>query len=81
MSVQLGEHGRNVVKFRILRDGTVPADYLKMEISSDKKDLDQASIRAIQKAAPFKPLPEEFQQPFIEMRFSFYYNCKIPTSH
>jgi TonB family protein len=75
-SVQLGEQGRNVIKFRILRDGTVPTDSLKIEISSQKKDLDQASLRAIQKAAPFKHLPEKFSKPFIELRFSFFYNCK-----
>lgn len=79
-SVQLGEQGRNVVKFHILQDGTVPTDSLKMEISSQKKDLDQVSLRAIQKATPFKHLPEKFSKPFIELRFSFYYNCKPPKS-
>lgn len=79
-SVQLGEQGRNVIKFRILPDGTVPTDSPKIEISSQKKDLDQASLRAIQKAAPFKHLPEKFSKPFIELRFSFFYNCKAAKS-
>jgi TonB family protein len=79
-SVLLGEQGRNVIKFRILQDGSVPADSLKVEISSEKKDLDQVSLRAIQKTAPFKHLPDKFSKPFIELRFTFLYNCKPAKS-
>jgi hypothetical protein len=35
MPVKLGEQGRTVVKFHILQNGTVPADSVKMEISSN----------------------------------------------
>ena len=77
-SVQLGERGSNVVRFRVLRNGTVPPDSVQLEISSNKQDLDRTSSKAIQKAGPFKPLPEKFSKPFIELRFTFYYNCK-PT--
>jgi hypothetical protein len=28
--------------------------------------------------APFSHLPENFSQPFIELRFTFYYNLPIP---
>jgi TonB family protein len=79
-SIMLGEPGRNVLKFRILQDGTVPKDYSVMELSSERKNLDEASMRAILKASPFKHLPEQFSKPFIELRFSFYYNSKPQKS-
>jgi len=77
-SVQLGQQGKNAVQFRVLRDGTVPEDYLKLVYSSEKKDLDEASLQAVRKAAPFSRLPEKYSQPFIELRMTFSYNVAPP---
>src|ERR1700741_3471398 len=41
-SVKSGQQGRNAVQFRVLRDGKVPEDFLKLAYSSGEKDLDEA---------------------------------------
>jgi TonB family protein len=76
MAVWLGQQGRNSVQFRVMRDGKVPENFIKLVYSSDNKNLDDASLNAIRKASPFSPLPKEFSQPFIELRLTFYYNYK-----
>jgi TonB family protein len=73
-SVRLGQRGIDVVQFRVLQDGSVPDDFLKLRQGSGKKDFDEASLAAIRKAGPFNHLPKDFSQPFIELRVSFYYN-------
>jgi TonB family protein len=73
-SVQLGDQGQNSVQFRILKDGTIPDDAVKLVLTSGKKPLDDASLRAIRKAGPFANLPEQYSGRFIELRFNFYYN-------
>ena len=73
-SVALGESGLNVIQFRVLQDGAVPEDFMKLRVGSGKRDLDDASLQAIRKAAPFKHLPEKYSQPFIELRINFNYN-------
>jgi TonB family protein len=76
-SVEIGQQGANTVEFRILKDGNVPTDSMKI-ISSGKSDFDAASLEGIKGAAPFKHLPELFSKPFIVLRFSFYYNLPVP---
>lgn len=76
-SVESGEQGRNTVQFRVLQDGTVPQEFLKLVFSSEKKDLDEASMQAIRKAAPFSHLPEKYSAPFITLRFTFAYNTAL----
>ena len=73
-STEKGQQGINKVEFRVLRDGNVPIDSLKMVLSSEKSDFDSASSQAVREAAPFNHLPEKFSKPFIEIRFTFYYN-------
>lgn len=73
-SVKSGLQGKNTVQFRVLADGTVPEDFLKLTFSSEKKDLDAASLQAIRSAAPFSHLPQKYSGPFIVLRFTFYYN-------
>jgi TonB family protein len=75
-SVQQGQRGIDIVQFRILQDGTVPEDFLKLRQSSGRKDFDRASLGAIRKTAPFNHLPKDFSQPFIELCVSFYYNVE-----
>ena len=73
-AVKSGLQGKNSVQFRVLRDGKVPEDFLKLASSSENKDLDEASLQAVRKAAPFSHLPEKYSQSFIELRMTFYYN-------
>jgi outer membrane biosynthesis protein TonB len=47
---------------------------VKISSSSGKKDLDDAGVNAVRNASPFVPLPDNFPQPFIELRMYFYYN-------
>lgn len=75
-SVAKGQKGINTVEFRVLQDGSVPKEFMKMKLSSGHTDLDEASLKGIREAAPFAKLPEKFSQPYIELRFTFYYNLQ-----
>ncbi len=77
-SVERGDQGIDSVEFRILQDGSVPKEYVKLIMSSHKTALDEASLQSIREAAPFSHLPEKFSQPFITLRFTSYYNLPIP---
>jgi TonB family protein len=77
-SVAKGNKGVNVVEFRILQDGTVPKEFMKMKTASGKADLDEASLAGIREAAPFAKLPLGFTAPYIELRFTFSYNLEPP---
>jgi outer membrane biosynthesis protein TonB len=79
-SVEKGQQGTNTVEFRVLQDGTVPKDSLKMTVWSEKSDFDAASVEGIQEGAPFGHLPEKFSKPFIVLRFTFYYNLPVPKN-
>lgn len=73
-SVRSGERGKNVVQFRILRDGTVPKESCVIADSSKHDDLDEASLAAVRGAAPFGKLPEGFTADYVELRVGFSYN-------
>jgi TonB family protein len=77
-SVILGETGTNCVQFRVLKDGKVPREFVKLVISSGKKELDAASLQSIRKAAPFPELPPKYDPPYVEFRLTFYYNTSPP---
>lgn len=79
-SVEKGQQGTNTVEFRVLQDGTVPKDSIKMTMRSEKSDFDAASVEGIQEAAPLGHLPEKFSKPFILLRFTFYYNLPVPKN-
>ena len=64
----------NTVDFRVLQDGSVPKDSLKIMRSSEKSDFNATSLQAVREAAPFNHLPEKFSESFIEVRFTFFYN-------
>lgn len=78
-SAVLGDQGINVVEFRILQNGSVPQDFVKMVLKSEKSELDTASLRAIREAGTFSHLPEKFSQPFILLRIMFYYDANPQT--
>jgi TonB family protein len=73
-SIEKGQQGKNTIEFRVLRDGNVPKDSLKMVSSSGKSDFDAASLEALREAPPFGHLPEKFSKPSIVVRFTFFYN-------
>jgi TonB family protein len=73
-SARLGEQGRVVLQFRILRDGLVPDGEPGLMGSSGKEPLDRAAISSVKVSSPFPPLPPAFSGPYIELRFMFLYN-------
>jgi TonB family protein len=77
-SAEMGDRGRVILDFKILRDGNVPDPDPEMRSSSQKEPLDRAASGAIRASSPFEPLPPEFSGPYIELRFIFLYN--IPLS-
>jgi len=76
-SVYLGDKGRVVLQFRIMRDGGVPGQEPSLMSSSGKDPLDRAASSAIRASSPFEPLPSQFSGPYIELRFIFLYNLPL----
>jgi TonB family protein len=73
-SARRGGSGKVAIDFRVQQDGKLTVDSVKISSSSGKKDLDDAGVNAVRNASPFVPLPDNFPQPFIELRMYFYYN-------
>jgi len=76
-SARLGDKGRVVLQFRILRNGSVPFPEPALMLSSSKESLDRAALSAIRASNPFEPLPQAFSGPHIELRFIFLYNLRL----
>jgi TonB family protein len=76
-SARLGDRGKVVLQFRIMRNGVVPDAEPAMVGSSSKEPLDRAAISSIRASTPFEPLPPAFSGPFIELRFIFLYNIPL----
>jgi TonB family protein len=64
--------GTVIMEFSILKDGKVAG--LKTAKSSGDIDLDRAPSSAIEKSAPFAPLPAEFAGQYLTLRAKFHYN-------
>lgn len=64
-------HGYTVVLFRIYPDGRMEA--MSVVEKEGHESLHRASENAIKGAAPFRPLPDDFPEPYLEVRFGFYY--------
>ena len=75
-SVRLGDKGVVALQFRIMRDGSVPNDEPATLRSSSKEPLDRAAVSSIRASNPFEPLPKAFSGPYIELRFTYYYNLQ-----
>jgi protein TonB len=60
---------QTVVYFKIQKEGQIVE--LKVEQSSGITALDLAAMRAIRAAAPFPPLPRDYQQPFLVIHLMF----------
>lgn len=76
-SARLGDRGRVVLQFRIMKEGVVPPSEPALLLTSGKEPLDHAAISAIRTSSPFEPLPPAFSGPYIELRFIFLYNLPI----
>jgi TonB C terminal len=79
-SVQLGDQGVVSLQFKIMRDGSVPDGDPRRVFGSGKEPLDRAAVSSIRASNPFPPLPAPFKGPYIELRFTYYYNMPIPTN-
>ena len=80
-SAQLGDQGRVLLQFRIMRDGSVRAEDPNQLLSSGKEPLDRAAISAIRSSNPFQPLPPAFSGPYIDLRIMFLYNLPIEAAN
>jgi len=79
-SVQLGDQGVVSLQFKIMRDGSVPDGDPQRVFGSGKEPLDRAAISSIRASNPFPTLPAQFKGPYIELRFTYYYNIPIPSN-
>jgi TonB family protein len=79
-SARLGDQGRVVLQFRIMRDGSVPDAEPQLMAGSGKLPLDRAAASSIRASSPFEPLPSAFSSPFIELRFIFLYNLPLTSA-
>ncbi len=64
-------HGYTWVKFRIYPDGRL--DAVTVEEAEGHKSLQRASVNAIRGAVPFRELPADFPEKYLEIRFGFFY--------
>lgn len=76
-SARLGDKGRVMLRFKIMRNGSLPSGEPILEMTSGKRPLDRAAEAAITASNPFDPLPRAFTGPYIELRFIFLYNLPI----
>lgn len=72
-SVKKGDIGTVLFQFRVQKDGKLPDGFMKVLSSTGKKEIDDASLKAIHDAAPFDHLPSKFSRPFVELRILFEY--------
>jgi len=80
-SVELGDKGVVSLQFRIMKNGVVPVGEPVTVFGSGKEPLDRAAISSIRTSTPFEPLPPAFSGPFIELRFTYYYNLMPDYAH
>ncbi|HAH06396.1 MAG TPA: hypothetical protein DCM05_07695 [Elusimicrobia bacterium] len=64
-----GLEGECGIVFTVLRDGAVVD--LNIEDSSGDGGFDYAAISAVREAAPFAPLPREFEESFLKVHVKF----------
>ncbi len=79
-SARLGDRGRVILQFRIMKVGDVPVGEPALIGTSGKQPLDAAAISAIRASSPFEPLPPAFSGPYIELRFIFLYNLPLSAA-
>ena len=75
-SVELGEQGIVQLTFRINRDGSVSVGDPQIVRNSGKEPLDRAAYSSVRASNPFEGLPPQFKGPFIELRYTYFYNIQ-----
>jgi len=75
-SVRLGDKGVVSLQFRIMKNGIVPDGEPVRLSTSGKEPLDRAAVSSIRASSPFEPLPPAFSGPYIELRFTYFYNLQ-----
>jgi outer membrane biosynthesis protein TonB len=80
-SVRLGDKGVVSLQFKIMKNGNVPNGDPVRVFGSGKEPLDRAAISSIRTSNPFEPLPPAFSGPYIELRFTYYYNLQPDYAH
>ena len=76
-SARMGDKGIVVIQFKIMHDGSVPNPDPRLMRTSGKEPLDRAAMSAIRASNPFEPLPSQYPEPQIELRFIFLYNLPL----
>jgi periplasmic protein TonB len=80
-SVTLGERGKVVLQFRIMKDGSVPQGYPMLVRTSAKEPLDRAAVSSIRASNPFEPLPPAFSGPYIDLLVTYLYNLPLEAAN
>jgi TonB family protein len=70
-----GVKGRLVIRFFILKDGTVDAE--RIVASSQIPPYDNAAFQAIARSSRFKPLPADLGEEREGVTITFYYNIRL----
>jgi len=72
------ESKRVVVIFKVMKDGSL--SNLRLDHSSGVKIADEAALRAVENASPFKPLPAGSSDN-VDIQFTFDYNVFNGSGH
>jgi len=64
-------HGYTWVRFRVYPDGSL--HQLEVIETEGHESLHRASANAVRGAAPFRPLPDDFPEDYLDITFGFYY--------
>lgn len=80
-SVSLGDKGVVVLRFRIMKNGSVPTGEPVRVRGSGKEPLDRAAVSSVRASNPFEPLPSAFHGDYIELQFAYYYNLQPDYAH
>jgi TonB family protein len=75
-ATHLGLKGVTVISFRIQKDGRITN--LSIDNSSDIRPFDAAALNAIELSNPLPPLPKQFPDNSVGVRFGFFYNVVPP---
>ena len=66
-----GISGETTLFFRVWPDGTM-TDLYVIEYNGHKT-LMETSVTAVEKSSPFRPLPDNFPEEYLELRWTFFY--------
>jgi outer membrane biosynthesis protein TonB len=72
----MGERGIVAITFRINQDGSLPPPDPNLERTSGREPLDSGAMSSIRMSNPFEPLPSQYKRPYMEFRFTYYYNLR-----